>query len=145
MDSAGPFLDRVKIASPCPESWETMAGDSRVRACDRCRLNVYNLSDMTRSEAEALVRQTEGRLCIRYYRRRDGTVQTRDCPEGVGTFRKRLALAAGSLLLLGGIGFGLVSRDRQNGILRNSPLRTLEPFATLLEWIDPPSITGIRG
>ena len=32
-----------------------MTGDDRVRFCDRCRKNVYNLSSLTREQAEALV------------------------------------------------------------------------------------------
>ena len=44
-------LDRVRVASACPESWEGMTGDDRTRFCGRCRMNVYNLSGMTRSAA----------------------------------------------------------------------------------------------
>lgn len=59
-----------------------MRGDDRARLCNRCSLHVYNLSAMSPSEAEELVRQKEGRLCVRFYQRRDGTVMTRDCPVG---------------------------------------------------------------
>ena len=51
-----------------------MKGDQRVRFCDQCKLNVYNLSEMSRPAAERLVLQTEGRLCVRYYQRADGTM-----------------------------------------------------------------------
>jgi hypothetical protein len=75
---------QLKIASPCPASWDDMEGDERVRFCDECELNVYSLSDMPEKEALKLVEEREGRLCVRFYQREDGTVITRDCPVGAG-------------------------------------------------------------
>src|SRR5919199_4711871 len=91
-------LEGVRVAAPCPADWEKMVGDERVRYCDRCSLHVYNLSGMTRREAEALVTSTEGRLCVRYYRRADGTVLTRNCPVGLSAIRRRVSRAAGAVL-----------------------------------------------
>ena len=45
------FLDDIQIATPCSASWDDMRGDDRVRHCGDCRMNVYNLSEMTRAEA----------------------------------------------------------------------------------------------
>lgn len=90
-------LDRIRIASPCPVSWERMTGDDRVRSCDECDLHVYNLGEMTRAEAEALIANTESRLCARIYRRADGTVITRDCPVGLRAIRRRVAMTAGAI------------------------------------------------
>ena len=59
-----------------------MEGDDRVRFCGECELNVYNLSSMTEDEALKLVEEREGRLCVRFYQREDGTVLTSDCPVG---------------------------------------------------------------
>jgi hypothetical protein len=101
-----PMLDRVEIASPCRESWSTMAGDERVRFCVACGRHVYNLSAMTREEASALLVGTSSERCIRLYRRPDGTVLTRDCPVGVRRRRtRRLAVAAfaGAMLAAGAI------------------------------------------
>jgi len=86
-----------------------MPGTDRVRNCADCALNVYNLTEMTTREARALIRQHEGRLCVRLYRRADGTVLTRDCPEGVpsaATERRRGAVVALALaaLFAGSIG-----------------------------------------
>ncbi len=87
------FLDRVEIATPCHADWDKMEGDERARHCQDCRLNVYNLSDMSRKEAEELVRKNEGhRLCVRFYRRNDGTIITDNCPVGVRRLRN-LAIA----------------------------------------------------
>ena len=91
-------LEHVKVAAPCPADWERMVGDERVRYCDRCSLHVYNLSGMTRREAEALVTGTEGGLCVRFYRRPDGTILTRNCPVGLSALRRRTAHAATATL-----------------------------------------------
>src|SRR3954465_2271982 len=50
-----PVLDDIRVAAPCSASWDQMVGDARVRACAECNKNVYNLSDMTRDEAEAVI------------------------------------------------------------------------------------------
>lgn len=79
-----------------------MRGDDRVRFCDVCAQNVFNLSAMARDEAEWLVAEHEGKLCVRFYRRADGTVQTEDCaPSRVARLKKearrRLTLAGTAL------------------------------------------------
>jgi hypothetical protein len=75
-----------------------MTGDARKRFCESCSLNVYNVSEMTRTEAEGLIAASEGRFCARIYRRQDGTVITRDCPVGLRSYRKRVASFAGAAL-----------------------------------------------
>ncbi|MBK9765573.1 MAG: hypothetical protein IPP63_00360 [Chloracidobacterium sp.] len=67
-------LNDIKIASPCSADWNGMYGDERKRFCGECKLNVYNLSGMTKNEAERLVTNAEGRLCVRFYQRADGSV-----------------------------------------------------------------------
>ncbi len=90
------LLDQIQIAAPCTADWEGMSGDERVRFCGQCRMNVYNISEMRREEAERLITASEGRLCVRLYRRRDGTVITNNCPVGLRGLQKRLTrLAAG--------------------------------------------------
>ncbi len=84
-------LNDLRIASPCPASWDAMRGDDRVRFCDSCSKHVYNVSGLTADAAVALVRESEGHLCMRLYRRKDGTVLTADCPVGVrAAVRRRL-------------------------------------------------------
>ena len=72
----------LEFASPCPASWDEMEGDERVRFCEECKQNVYNLSEMTEDDALALIREREGRVCLRVYQRDDGTSLTKDCPVG---------------------------------------------------------------
>ncbi len=102
------LLNQVNVASPCPADWNEMKGDDRVRHCSSCRLNVYNLSDMSGQEAEAFLQSQTGRVCVRYYQRADGKVMTKDCPKGLKALRqkmaKRLALAASFALSAIGCG-----------------------------------------
>lgn len=82
-----------------------MDGDERVRFCRECNRNVYNLSSMTEAEAQRLIARREGRVCVRFYQRRDGTVLTTDCP--VGRKRSFLSKAAGTAVALAGAAVGL--------------------------------------
>jgi hypothetical protein len=90
-----PLLDNLQIATPCNSDWDEMIGDARVRFCTQCEKNVYNLSAMPREEAQAFLVQREGTVCVRLYKRQDGTVLTNDCPVGVRTRHRRRAAVAG--------------------------------------------------
>ena len=81
-------LRNLHVASPCTADWDAMRGDDRARHCAECSLTVYNISAMTRVEAERLILERQGRLCIRMYQRADGTVITKDCPTGLRAARK---------------------------------------------------------
>lgn len=86
-----------------------MIGGDRVRFCGQCELNVYNLSAMSTLEAESLIARTEGRLCVRYYRRKDGSIITQDCPVGLRALKQhasrvRRAAASAVLGFLAGLG-----------------------------------------
>lgn len=99
-----PVLPNIRVASPCTAEWKAMtpvdADTERVRHCGDCNKNVYNLSQMTRDEAEALILAKEGRLCVRYFQRKDGTILLKDCTVGVANGRKRRVIAAGAAALL---------------------------------------------
>lgn len=110
-------LDNVRVAAPCPADWDGMYGNERMRFCDQCQLNVYNLSEMSRADAERLIGQAEGRLCVRYYRRRDGSIITTNCPVGLRALKRRLsrvATAAASSILsfFAGIGIYQITTPR---------------------------------
>jgi hypothetical protein len=82
-----------------------MSGDERVRFCGLCRLNVYNLSGMSRGDAEALVKKSEGKVCVRFWKREDGTVLTQDCPIGIRIARKiRRSVALAAATIVGALG-----------------------------------------
>src|SRR5258706_889785 len=101
-----PLLQRLSVASPCSASWDAMPGDERRRFCRGCSKHVYNLSAMTADEVEALVYETEGELCARFFRRHDGTVLTSDCPDRTRRRRRRAIGAFGVMAagLCGGVG-----------------------------------------
>jgi hypothetical protein len=108
-----PVLPNIRIAAPCTADWNAMSGDERMRACGSCNKNVYNLSNMTRDEAEALIIAKEGKLCVRYYRRTDGTIILKDCEVAISNRRKRRLIAAGAAALLaGGGGVAMMLRTK---------------------------------
>lgn len=84
-------LDDIKLAYPCKTTWASMTGDDQVRYCNKCQLNVYNLSGMTKQQAEKIVSSAEGRLCVSFYRRADGTILTQNCPVGLAAIKQRVA------------------------------------------------------
>ncbi len=99
----------VRIASPCTEKWESMTGNERVRHCASCRLNVYDVKELTEDEVRALFVKNEGRVCGRIFTRADGTVLTKDCPTGVALLRRKAlaALTMAATLVLAMVGFGM--------------------------------------
>lgn len=123
-------LVNLKVASPCSADWGAMAGDERKRFCGDCRLHVYNLSEMTKYDAENLLRLSEGRLCVRYYQRPDGTILTQDCPVGWARVKQRMsAFAAAAAALIIGLFSGLLmlaTFGKTGGIVKAIPI----PFVT---------------
>ena len=91
-------LENVRIAKICPASWAEMHGDDKVRHCSKCSQRVFNLSSMTSEEAEMLIASRDGRMCLRFYRRDDGKVMTKDCPVGVARSRRSAIVMTGTLL-----------------------------------------------
>jgi len=100
----------------------------RVRFCSQCNLNVYNLSGMSREEAEALITKTEGRLCVRFYRRADGSILTQNCPVGLKAIKRRVAWVAQVVLgmilsFVSGFGLYILHLGRKSyPLLNNRPV-----------------------
>lgn len=111
-------INKVRVASPCSVGWETMTGDDRVRRCHSCQLNIYNTAEMTKNEVEHLIQNRENRLCIRLYKRGDGTILTKDCPAGLRAYQKRLAHMAGAALtaVLGIFSISHAQKDDTNTV-----------------------------
>lgn len=91
-------LDRVTIPIRCHADWDLMAGDDRVRYCKGCEKSVYNLSALTRRQAEALVMEHGGKLCARIYQRPDGSILTQNCPEGIRGLTAKITQRASAVL-----------------------------------------------
>ncbi|MGC2236638.1 MAG: hypothetical protein WA584_10785 [Pyrinomonadaceae bacterium] len=126
-------LDNVSVASPCAQDWNAMVGSERKRYCGDCKLNVYNLSGMTRAEAENLIMNAEGRLCVRFYKRPDGTILTKDCPVGWQAIKRRVSRTAAAFAslffgLLGGLGFATAyTQSKEIKVGRFLPVFTSTP------------------
>ncbi len=84
----------IQIASPCRVSWDSMEGDDITRFCGLCHLNVYDLSAMGSKDAEEFLqsRVSNERVCVRFFRRHDGTIITEDCPVGLRKIRRLTAM-----------------------------------------------------
>jgi hypothetical protein len=78
MASPKNLLDRVEIISPCTADWDGMTGTDQIRYCSECHKYVYNLSQMTRREAEALVAASPTQVCARMIRDINGRTLTAD-------------------------------------------------------------------
>lgn len=123
-------LNNIKIASPCFADWNEMYGDERKRFCGDCKLNVFNLSGMTKYDAENLLMNSEGLICVRYFQRSDGTILTADCPVGWAKVRQRLSVCTTAVFslviaLFGGL-FAVSLLKRPGEVVR----RLIIPFAT---------------
>jgi hypothetical protein len=138
-----PF-ENIRVATPCSADWNEMDGNERVRHCELCMKNVYNLSEMTRAEAEALVKEKEGHLCVRFYQRPDGTVLTQDCPVGLRAIRRRMRWMGAGVAALITFAIGMLVHAKSNsancsaGATRPNPVR-------LFGWLSPPAPRMIMG
>jgi hypothetical protein len=140
-------LDDVRVAAPCSAGWDKMVGTERVRFCGQCNLNVYNLSAMTKRDAERLIAETEGRLCVRYYRRTDGTILTKNCPVGLRALKRRLsriAAVSASAIISFVTGILAVTGLKENPLLpaaiRSAMIKIKEPKV-----VPAPPITPMMG
>ena len=138
-------LSFVRIAAPCRADWEQMSGNEQVRFCGQCSLNVYNLSNMSKRDAETLIMGAEGKLCVRYYRRADGTILTANCPAGLQILKRRVskitrAVISTALSFFAGIGVFAGLEKAQNSLTSATeagrdlidpvPLEEVEPQET---------------
>jgi hypothetical protein len=136
-----PLLQSARIASPCPVRWEdlTPTGQSHTRHCDKCNLNVHNLSDMSGAEADALLRSAlnedgskKHRLCAAIYRRADGTILTADCPVGLAAVRAKarrtIARAAAAVGLTTVVSWAAAREASRSAFARTQPLATVANY-----------------
>jgi len=127
-------LEDITIPIACNVPWDTMRGDERTRFCGACKLHVYNVAQLSRGEAETLIRDSGGNVCVRIFQRPDGTVVTKSCLDVLAAARRRARIVlaavlgvfgfaasalAGWVVHLGGLN-SPEAWDRQ-------PLRTVEP------------------
>lgn len=130
MDKFTNPLKNIEIASPCSADWDAMVGSEQKRFCCACNLNVYNLSGMSRAEAENLLTNSEGRLCVRFYKRADGTVLTKNCPVGWQAVKRRMSrvsAAFASLVFAALSGIGLTNYFSKSSEQQKQIMGALRP------------------
>ena len=119
-------LDELRVAAPCKVPWDSMKGDDRARDCAKCEKTVYNISSMTRAEAEDFLAARGAATCVRFFRRADGTILTADCPVGVKRRRRKLVLAAGALAgAAGAAGVAAMAISEDQGKAAARPIEEL--------------------
>lgn len=125
-------IQLVEIATPCAVPWDSMCGDDRIRFCDQCAKNVYNISALSQAEATKLLVDNEGRVCISMLKRADGTVVTDECPPLLrpirNGYRRVLAAASAVLALIIGAQAAKAGDDCPDG-QQNKATKTQSPPA----------------
>jgi hypothetical protein len=114
-----------------------MRGSDTARFCDHCQKQVYDLSAMTRSEAERIVCQNAGSLCARFSRAVDGQVLTLDYAARPPAKRRWRLLGLLGLLGLGGLSWlsaagrlaNVTGTRVMGGVSCRPPLRTGVPYS----------------
>lgn len=133
----------LRIAKPCHASWDEMKGDDRTRFCGQCGHNVYNFTGMSQDEVARHLREAEGRVCGRFYKRADGTLMTRNCPAGMGEPNiRRWPVLAAVVLLVSALGAAATRMGpREDHGYRPNPAiekaRTMPVVGPVVDWICP--------
>ena len=110
------ILNRVYIAAPCSVPWDSMEGNERIRHCQQCKLNVYNVAELSSKETANLIRKKEGRLCLKIYRRRDGTIITDNCPVGLRRIRNGLKTTVAAVVTVA-VSIGFMDNASAQGLV----------------------------
>jgi hypothetical protein len=91
---------RPLVPNPCHEDWDKLTPEERGHFCTVCQTKVWDLSSLTKEEAEEFLRETEGDLCVSY-EEKGGEVVHREAPVvPLGRLVRRLPAAAGFSLAL---------------------------------------------
>lgn len=109
-------LDRIEITSPCNADWDEMTGSEQIRYCTECNKYVYNLSAMTRRDAEELVATRRSQMCTRMTRDLNGGTITVDSLPPVRLLGRRpgpIASTVVSTILSIAPGVGAISQSPQ--------------------------------
>jgi len=125
------------IAKPCDQSWSAMKGDEKVRHCQSCRKNVYNLGEMSEAEIAELITKTDGKFCGRLYRRSDNRMMTHDCPKGVARIRRGMAVAFATSCTVAIYAFSMF-RTPKTFVEAKAQVKASEPIQKITKRIDPP-------
>ncbi len=137
-------LNNIRLAAPCNKDWDSMLGDDRVRFCNACSKNVYNISEMNSKEADAFLRNNGVSQCMRIFRRADGTVITDNCPVGLRRIRNGFRWLRRAIASTVGLCISVTAAFAQdtNDLLKLDLLKVLTSGASVNT---PPVVTGVVG
>jgi hypothetical protein len=103
---------------------------------------------MSKPEADHLIINREGRLCVRFYRRADGSILTKDCPVGLRATKRRFsslgkAIATSVLSFFAGVGFHHGVERVADKVLDLIPIeKERQPITGVLEFKGEPVMMG---
>jgi hypothetical protein len=142
-------LENIRIANPCRADWNMMAGDDRVRFCQSCAKSVYNLSAMSKEGAEKLIAEKEGKLCVQYYQRTDGTIITDNCPVGLKIARRPFKFLVAGFAVLLASGASLAAKESSapspSGAASDFKPRNVGFLRAVIERFESDNTPAIRG
>jgi hypothetical protein len=121
------FLKNLTIPSPCSTDWNSMKGNDQVRFCEHCDLSVFNLSTMTRHQAERLVTRSNGRLCVQFVADPNGKPLFAEAGQKLYRISRRASrIAAGAFTAALSVSSAVAntSQNSQSWQLENSPAAT---------------------
>ena len=114
-------LALITVKTPCFEDWSKMVGDERKRLCEKCNKPVFNLRELSEDEALQLL-NLPSPVCMRLYRRADGTVITKECVGGRHRrWRNTSFLIAALATVFGSLGLKLSWADSSGGSSLTEP------------------------
>lgn len=124
-------LSKVTLEKPCSQNWDEMVGDERERFCSMCSLNVYNLSSMTRDEAEEFLQvRNDGSVCLNYISDAEGKVITDNVPRPLRPLRDRLQpllrVASSFVAAFGLFATGVLAQEQRLGGKPCAPIKRVE-------------------
>lgn len=85
-----PILENLVNTFECNLDWNDMPGSNRVRDCGQCKCKVFNMSQMSRREANAFLVENGTSQCMILEQRQDGSIVTDECPVPLRNIRNIL-------------------------------------------------------
>ena len=119
------ILDSIDVPKPCSANWDEMTGGDEVRFCSFCEKDIYNLSAMNRQKAEKLVKDSKGKICVRYEKNSQGKIVT--APPKLTQITRRATIAAGVLATT--LSLSTMSYAQGEPIIRNDKSKNIEEKA----------------
>ncbi|CAN5347683.1 hypothetical protein BH11CYA1_BH11CYA1_37860 [soil metagenome] len=152
--TAANLAQSVIIETPCSADWNDMTGSDSVRFCHSCKLNVYNISQFSDSEAQEIFAENlnGNRMCTRLFRRPDGTIMTDNCPKALRrlrdlrnkTFSAVAKAAALATLFISACLPSAASGDNDKEKGCPKPSKTKSPAAQPLKSVQPVVSSGYQ-